>query len=322
MVSPREVMSGLDSVELARRWELVMTQRDRALRVARNRTKSRADAEDLAQEALLRAVAVPELHPATVGGLISTIVKNLAVDEQRRNSMGERYQRRLSADDRPVAPVEERICDASEARWLHAQLPILSAADREVLLHRAAGHSLTSIASALGLTYKAVESASARARRSLLHTWRSTLAVLVGTLAAVRRALARAGTALPLLPAVWMLILVVPWAAPPDQPAQARQQGPSRTELAVVVASLPSGVRGVRSEPAPVQPATAVRPDPNARNTRHVAYTGSIGDRRTVQVGAGVDREHDNETFQQTLERCLRNGVTFTVTSFECRDDS
>lgn len=317
--------NGPDPAELARRWELVLPHRERALRVARARAASSADAEDLAQEALLRAVTVENLDPATVGGLITTIVKNLATDDLRRRTTGVRYERRLSADDRPVAPVGERICDASEAQWLHERLSALPQGDREVLLHRAAGHSVAGAARVLGLTYKAVESAQTRARRALLIAWRSTLAAVLGLVAAARRSVARGGLlpvlpALAVAPAVWALLLIEPGLSD----AQAGPDAPDalpRTTSAVVVNAVSSLGEGAAATRRPATPEGTDRTvDVPASST--VAYTGSIGDRQLVQAGAGADREHPNETLPQTLDRCLRDGVDVRLTSIDCRDSA
>ena len=312
----------LDRRELAGRWELVLAHRDRAVRVARARTASRADAEDLAQEALVRAVSVPELDPRTVGPLLSTIVKHLAADEHRRHQVSARYERRLSADHRPAAPVDERVCDASEASWLHQAAAALPEQDREVLLHRAAGHTVTGAASALGLSYRAAESAYTRARRSLLSTWRTTLA-LTGTAAAVlRRGFGRSVATMPVTAAAWLLLLTLPLApTDPGREASPASKAPP-TIPAVIITSAPAAASSAQVAAPGAAPR---RHDPTSRAVdpaaERVLDTGRIGNPAVAQAGGAITREHDDETFAETIERCLRNGVEVAVTAVGCRDD-
>ena len=100
-----------------------------------------------------------------------------------------KYEARLCADDRVITPIDEAVCDHSEAIWLHGLLTKAGGRDQEVLLHRAAGHSVRSAGQRLGMSYKAVESAFTRARGHARLAWKATLAFLLGGLAATRRAL-------------------------------------------------------------------------------------------------------------------------------------
>lgn len=174
LLGPPWRRAAVDEARLAGHWVLVLEHRDRALRVARARSTSREDAEDLVQEALIRAVALPRLYPETLGGLISTIVIRLAIEHGRRRLAKTRAEERIPCAS-PPDEVDEQICDTYETRWFAQQLSRLRTRDLDVFLLRAEGLDTKTAAARLGMSYKAAESAFGRARVELRRQWAATL---------------------------------------------------------------------------------------------------------------------------------------------------
>lgn len=126
-------------------------------------------------EAMLRVVVLPSVDEATVPGLLSTIVMRLAVDVARDQRRAENVARRVAALGESVVPVDEAVCDRSEARWLAERTACLHRNERDVLLGRARGDETGAVAARLGITHKAAQCAMTRARRTLRAIWRTTL---------------------------------------------------------------------------------------------------------------------------------------------------
>lgn len=174
-----EALAAPADAELAARWTTVAPYREELLAIARRRCPTPQDAEDCVQEAMLRAVAYPRLDPARVGPLLSAITVRLSADLARRRSTELRGQPRLVTVPQQTALPEEALADRDEARWLAEQVERLPERERQVFAHRAAGLSATETASALHLSYKAVESAFTRARGRLRY-WAAAGALLLG----------------------------------------------------------------------------------------------------------------------------------------------
>jgi RNA polymerase sigma factor (sigma-70 family) len=165
--------------EMARRWDLVIIHRQRLVRVARSGGCEPHEADDIVHDAFLRVVTLTTVLDQRLPGLLTTVVRRLAVDRVRERARSDRIEQRLAGYSPESAPVDEAACDRSEAHWLAAHLDSLTAHDREVLLFRAAGHTPTSVAETLGMTPKAANCALTRARRTMRALWAGTLAVAV-----------------------------------------------------------------------------------------------------------------------------------------------
>jgi len=137
------------------------------------------DAEDAVHEAMVRAAENANVDDARLGAWLTSVTIRLCVDRFRQlNREAEVYTRSARAAAGP-ATVEEAVCDQAEAKWLagrSADLPIRQA---EVLSLRAQGLDLAQISQHTGLSYQAVRSLLARARRALRAVLAATLVLAV-----------------------------------------------------------------------------------------------------------------------------------------------
>lgn len=140
-----------------------------AFRVAQRMLGDRAEAEDLAQEALLRLWKIaPEWRTgeAKVTTWLYRVVTNLATDRLRR-------RRGIGLDEAPEVPdgaasAVEQMIDGDRAAALEAALAQLPARQRQaVVLRHLEGLSNPEIATAMEIGVEAVESLTARGKRAL-----------------------------------------------------------------------------------------------------------------------------------------------------------
>ena len=140
-----------------------------AFRVAYRMLGDRAEAEDLAQEAMLRLWRIaPEWRSgeAKVSTWLYRVVTNLATDRLRR-------RRGVGLDEAPEvaddsASVLERMMDEDRLAALQAALAQLPARQRQaVVLRHLEGLSNPEIAEAMEIGVEAVESLTARGKRAL-----------------------------------------------------------------------------------------------------------------------------------------------------------
>jgi RNA polymerase sigma-70 factor (ECF subfamily) len=141
-----------------------------ALRVAQRMLGDRAEAEDIAQEAMLRLWrAAPGWQPgaAKVTTWLYRVVVNLATDRLRR-------RRPVPLDDAPE-PEDGRpgalagLIEADRAAALQAALMVLPERQREaVVLRHLEGLANPEIAAVMGVGVEAVESLVARGKRGLV----------------------------------------------------------------------------------------------------------------------------------------------------------
>jgi RNA polymerase sigma factor (sigma-70 family) len=146
------------------RWANLWTHRARLVALARQRVDSREDAEDLAHDALLRAVTSQvELEGLSLGAWLTTVTKNLCVDHLRRRGRARRAVELLSGGRTTPGP-EEDVIERAEAAWICEHVSALPIRQRAALELRARGMSVYSIAATLGVSYKAAEALLAHAR--------------------------------------------------------------------------------------------------------------------------------------------------------------
>ena len=140
-----------------------------AFRVAVRMLGDRAEAEDVAQEALLRLWKIaPEWRKgeAQVSTWLYRVVTNLATDRLRK-------RRGVGLDEAPdvadgAASVVEQLIDEDRAQALEAALAQLPARQRQaVVLRHLEGLSNPEIAAAMEIGVEAVESLTARGKRAL-----------------------------------------------------------------------------------------------------------------------------------------------------------
>ncbi len=158
----------------------VLPHLDAAYRYARSLTRAAADAEDLVQEAMLRAFrSLAQLRSANAKAWLLTIVRNCHFSQQARRTRhgaplpeeGDEGDRAQMNDDGGDDPESLSIRDERSAA-LQRALSALSVEHREVLMMREL-EDLTyqEIASVLGVPVGTVMSRLARARTALRAVW-------------------------------------------------------------------------------------------------------------------------------------------------------
>ncbi len=153
---------------------LAMPHLDAAYTLARWLSRSPTDAEDIVQEAMLRAFrAFDAMRGETIRPWLMTIVRNCCHDHRakarRQEPLDETVLGKLpAAEPSPEAEAE----GASERRRLDAMLTVLPDDYREVLLLRELEDmSYREISEALGIPIGTVMSRLARARGLLKDKW-------------------------------------------------------------------------------------------------------------------------------------------------------
>lgn len=306
-------------------WNALLAERDRAQRVARARCSSKQDAEDCVQEAMARVVAMSDVDLRRVGPLLGVIVANLAADTHRARARAFKAEPRLVAAGLAEPSPEEDVCDALEARWLWAMRTELPDQDRAVLELRAQGHTAGQAAEALGVTYKAAESAYTRARMRMKAIWRAA-AALLGILWG-RPVRDTAPVAVPVAASVVIAGLAVLGVVIPAGEGQADSSSrqtlaePGRPEAATEAADVvvQATRRPAGPPPAPVPAAVLAGP-------RNAPPVSPVPVRVVPQSAAGpayvtgvrVGEEHAEESLAETVKRCLRKGVIVTPTYVDC----
>ncbi|GGO98443.1 RNA polymerase sigma factor [Wenjunlia tyrosinilytica] len=161
------------------RWQRMWSHREQLLKVARRRSVSVEDAEDAVHEAMLRAVENPHVDDERLGAWLTTVTMRLCIDRHRQvNREVEVRSRSTLAAPGPV-PVEEVVCDRAEAKWLADRSGELPARQAQALRLKSEDRDVGQVAHEMGLSYEAVESLLARARRTLRNSLAGTLALVL-----------------------------------------------------------------------------------------------------------------------------------------------
>lgn len=170
-MSANEVLGPLSDSEDHRRSTLadaLAEHRKRMLRFAKSIVKNPADAEDVVQEALLRAWRSRERYDATrdPGPWLMRITRNAALDYLRQ-----RLDVETEDFDRVCAPAEQperKVVRLEEARSLAYAIRHLAPAHRTAfLLHDVQGYSSREVSAQIHLPYHTVRTHLFRARRQL-----------------------------------------------------------------------------------------------------------------------------------------------------------
>jgi RNA polymerase sigma factor (sigma-70 family) len=301
-------------------WPAIVAHRERLLAIARRRCPTYEDAEDVVHEAMLRCATFTNLDESRLGQFLTTVTIRLCVDVYRAGERSSRAVSRL-APDRDVTPSpEEAACGNADARYIEGLIATLPTRQRDVLVDRARGLSMSQIATRHALSYKAAESALARARGTLRGALASALGALALLAASLRRhrlaevaaapvaALAVAGFVLhgPFVPASPRLTDLPRGRAGASGAAAANAEPLLRRTPMISSAAAPRPPRR-RLGPVAFSPAVAplVRPKP----PREVLV---VADGTPVKAEV-TDGRHEDEPTETTLYRCLNEGVWVEV---------
>ncbi|MGW1026615.1 sigma-70 family RNA polymerase sigma factor [Streptomyces sp. NPDC002577] len=177
-VGAEDGIDGCGPDEEAARWHAVLQQREALIRIARPRTATVEDAEDVVQEAMIRAV---ESYRGDTEGLAPWLMRvtvRLCADTHRQRIREHRRWSRLPVA-LDLASFDERVCDRAEAAWAAEALSRLPARQARALRLRAEGLTVSEVAGRLGVGYRTAESLLARARSTLKALLASALGLVV-----------------------------------------------------------------------------------------------------------------------------------------------
>lgn len=156
---------------LSARWAQIWASRRLLMGVARRCGCPVEDAEDVVQEAMLRAAEHPEIGEVRLRGWLCTVTQRLSMDGHRRRAAEARRWDRTSVQAVVQLPghyPEEEVCERSEAVWMASLASeVLPPRQIQALWLTAAGYDVQQVADHLGVRYRAAESLLARGRRTL-----------------------------------------------------------------------------------------------------------------------------------------------------------
>ena len=252
------------------RWQRMWSHREQLLKVARRRSMSAEDAEDAVQEAMLRAAQHAHLDDARLGAWLTTVTMRLCVDRHRQVRREAELGSAPKLTPPGPVPVEDAVCDRAEASWVAFRSRELPARQAEALWLKAAERDVDQIAREMGLSYEAVESLLARARRALRKAMAGTLALGLWLVGRGRDQAGQAGAPAHVLAATSaatlavVALVVVPFAYEagregPDRPGMSEE---GEAKVGVARYDLPATAPSVRSERPAATPSSAVLPRP------------------------------------------------------------
>lgn len=172
----RQEAQGEDAAEqlreiLSARWAQIWASRRLMMGVARRCGCPVEDAEDVVQEAMLRAAEHPEIDADRLRGWLCAVTKRLCMDGHRRRAAEARRWERTSVQAAVQLQgqyFEEEVCERSEAAWMASLASeVLPPRQVQALWLTAAGYDVAQVATHLGVRYRAAESLLARGRRTL-----------------------------------------------------------------------------------------------------------------------------------------------------------
>jgi RNA polymerase sigma factor (sigma-70 family) len=148
----------------AQRWACLLPHRESVVRLARARGAG-ADAEDVAQEALMRAANNPELDPQRVRSYLAKVAANLVVDLHRRSTKERALRAHAGLAPSPRVADEEEVEERDLARYAKQLVSRLAPDLRSILLLRRDGATWPQVGAVLG---EAPSTAEMRYRRAMV----------------------------------------------------------------------------------------------------------------------------------------------------------
>jgi RNA polymerase sigma-70 factor (ECF subfamily) len=161
---------GMDGSATSTTWTVLAGERSRLVRRLVRRCGGLCDAEDWAQDAILRvATTMHAIDPERAGGLLSVVAWRIAIDEYRCRTRFLRAGARTATASTSPSPAD--VAEASSAvHELLEHIARLPERQRDVVSLVATGVPLHEVARRLGVSYRAAEGALRRGRETLRRT--------------------------------------------------------------------------------------------------------------------------------------------------------
>lgn len=288
-----------------RRAQIAWRQRDQLARLAQRRTSSWFDAEDTAQEAIVRALEAPELDCEQLPGWLTRVAINLCTDLARDRGRQHKRIRYQVLQEAAEPDLESIVVERAHAQAMHKLALALPPAQRSALLMRAEGRSVDDVAAALGISPKAAESLLSRARATLRRAAGAVVAAAVLLVRFCRRTTTTLTATAAALSSILVIVPGVVGSAAPGGPID-----------------LPgAAVSNVVSRPVPLAGAWTTRPTaPRPRRVagHEVAVDAPVLAPQDYRVGParihdnGDGRTHRHESLLQSTRECIDDGLVVT----------
>jgi RNA polymerase sigma-70 factor (ECF subfamily) len=302
-----------------RRWALAWTHRPELLAVARRRVPCSDDADDIVNEAMLRAVLYAELDEARIAAWLTRVVVNLCAAAGRERARAGKRRRYAQMMDMDVPTPEEVAVERAAASSACVRLGALPATQRDALLLRARGLPVGEVASELGVKYKAAESLLSRGRAAIRAALVAGVTGVLGGFRGLRRAPAPISgmAAVALVVAAWM-----PTAQPPPE-ANTRTTAPQFADATRAADELPAGDAAAAASQPAGGASTSVAEMPHAPRSgaaarRKVVAPVEAGAAGVEISGGAVTAQEHERPWQDELTACLLGGDLITPERVGC----
>ena len=141
--------------------------RDRLVRLARTKGLSKAEAEDVAQETLVRALVSNVLDQSFLPAWTTVVARNLCSDQHRSMARIILSPDVIARGEAETVSMMETVEDTLSARRIEGLVNKLPSPQREVIEGLGRGQSIAQIAQSRGASKRSIEAHLLRARRRL-----------------------------------------------------------------------------------------------------------------------------------------------------------
>jgi len=296
---------------------LAWSERDRLLAIARRRTASVAEAEDVVSEAMTRALECPDVDPSRAAAWLTAVTIRLCIDHARDRARAPKRWLYSMQTYPGTNEFEADVIDTLSAAAIAPLLDDMPEQQRRALQLRADGEPVAAIAKTMALSEKAVESLLGRARVAA-----RTIVAGLGSCATIVAGLARrhdpgqSSAAVSTAMAFAMTTVVAANFGAPATPGQR-----------------PTATHGTGTGTAISQPALLRTPAlPTVSHSRAVTTVTAHGPTRDVirpqrdlDIGvvkmhdSGSGREDEHQSLTESLRACIKGGIEISPTYIGCR---
>ena len=299
-------------------WSHAWGHRDRLLRIARRRTMSLQEAEDVVSEVLLRAAERSALEDDALARWLTAVTLNICADVARERAQSNKRAAYSVRQLLPEPSPEQVVVDRETAATAVQRLSNLPDRQREALLLRSAGFGVDEIAAQLDVSYKTAESLLSRARAFMRKTVAVTATIVLGLLRGFRRHTKSA----PVLTAAAVVFAVAigtgaEWntAGPPDAPAV--KFGPALTVKVTEGPSRATPHTAVTHHHAQ-QPVSVAHRTTSDHPGRTLVPPARIRTRGPYAKTPGATYSHGKDSLLTSVARCLEQGPQLTPQMMGC----